>query len=255
MERTMAERLTAEFIGTLTLIFIGAGSIVMLNTFGLMPAGIIGVAFAHGIAIAVMVSAVGHVSGAHFNPAITIGAWITQKIKSKDAFGYIVAQLAGATGGALLLRLSLPKKVLTTASYGTPSVVPGLSNGQAVLIEAILTFFLVWVVFATAIDPEGSFGKIAGLAIGLVITMDILMGGLFTGAAMNPARAFGPALIGGEWKGWWVYWVGPVAGGIVAASLYDGLIIKRPGSAAKEESAHGFAAHGDHAAGGETAAP
>jgi len=255
MERTMAERLTAEFIGTLTLIFIGAGSIVMLTTFGLMPAGIIGVAFAHGIAIAVMVSAVGHVSGAHFNPAVTIGAWITQKIKSADAIGYIFAQLAGGTAGALLLRLSLPKKVLDTAQFGTPQVVPGLSNGQAVLIEAILTFFLVWVIFATAIDPEGAFGKIAGLAIGLVITMDILMGGLFTGAAMNPARSFGPALVGGTWKGWWVYWVGPVAGGIVAASLYDGLIIKRPGSAAKGESEHGFAAHGDDAPHGETATP
>jgi len=176
---------------------------------------------------------------------VTIGAWITQKIKSADAFGYIFAQLAGATAGAGLLRLSLPKKVLDTAQYGTPQVVPGLSNGQAVLIEAILTFFLVWVIFATAIDPEGAFGKIAGLAIGLVITMDILMGGLFTGAAMNPARSFGPALLSGTWKSWWVYWVGPVAGGIVAASLYDGLIIKRPGSAAKGEEAHGFAAHGD----------
>jgi len=244
MDRSMPERLTAEFIGTLTLIFVGAGSIVMLTTFGLLPAGILGVAFAHGIAIAVMVSALGHVSGAHFNPSVTIGAWITQKIKSTDAIAYIVAQLAGGTGGALLLRASLPKKVLEQAGYGTPAVVKGLSNGQAVLIEAILTFFLVWVVFATAIDPEGAFNKIAGLAIGLVITMDILMGGLFTGAAMNPARHFGPALIGGQWSNWWVYWVGPIAGAIVAASLYDGLIIKRPGSAAKEEAPHGLGAHG-----------
>ena len=256
MDRSMPERLTAEFIGTLTLIFVGAGSIVMLTTFGLLPAGILGVAFAHGIAIAVMVSALGHVSGAHFNPSVTIGAWITQKIKSTDAIAYIVAQLAGGTGGALLLRASLPKKVLEQAGYGTPAVVKGLSNGQAVLIEAILTFFLVWVIFATAIDPEGAFNKIAGLAIGLVITMDILVGGLFTGAAMNPARFFGPAIVnhpafwktvssGGPWAGWWVYWVGPIAGAIVAASLYDGLIIKRPGSAAKEEAPHGLGAHGE----------
>jgi len=245
MERTMTERLLAEFIGTLTLIFIGAGSIVAMTTFGVGSVGIIGIALAHGIAIAVMVSALGHVSGAHFNPAITIGAWITQKIKSAEAGAYIVAQLAGATAGAGLLRLSLPKLVLKQAAYGTPSVVKGLSNGQAVLIEAILTFFLVWVVFATAIDPEGAFNKIAGLAIGLVITMDILMGGFFTGAAMNPARHFGPALFASSWTGWWIYWVGPVAGAIVAASLYDGLIIKRPGSAAKAEAPHGVGAHGE----------
>ena len=245
MERTMPERLTAEFVGALTLIYIGAGSIVAMTTFGVGSVGIIGIALAHGIAIAVMVSALGHVSGAHFNPAITIGAWITQKIRSSQALGYIVAQLAGAAGGALLLRLSLPKRVLEQATYGTPAVVKGLSNGQAVLIEAILTFFLVWVVFATAIDPEGAFNKIAGLAIGLVLTMDILMGGFFTGAAMNPARHFGPAIVGSNWDGWWVYWVGPVAGAIVAASLYDGLIIKRPGSAAAEEAPHGVGAHGE----------
>jgi aquaporin Z len=262
MERTMPERLTAEFVGALTLIFVGAGSIVMLTTFGLLPAGIVGVAFAHGIAIAVMVTAVGHISGAHFNPAVTIGAWITQKITSSDAIMYIIAQLAGGTAGALLLRASLPKKVLETAAYGVPAIVKGLSNGQAVLIEAVLTFFLVWVIFATAIDPQGAFNKIAGLAIGLVITMDILMGGLFTGAAMNPARHFGPALIahpafwkkvpaavgGGPWAGWWVYWVGPIAGAIVAASLYDGLMIKRAGSVAKEEAPHGVGAHGEETA-------
>ena len=245
MDRTMPERLTAEFVGALTLIFIGAGSIVAMTTFGVGSVGIIGIALAHGIAIAVMVSSLGHVSGAHFNPAVTIGAWITQKIKSSDAIAYIVAQLAGGTAGALLLRASLPKRVVEQAAYGTPAVVKGLSNGQAVLIEAILTFFLVWVIFATAIDPEGAFNKIAGLAIGLVITMDILMGGFFTGAAMNPARHFGPALIGGNWSGWWVYWVGPIAGAIVAASLYDGLMIKRAGSVAKDEAPHGVGAHGE----------
>ena len=250
MERTMAERLTAEFVGTLTLIYIGAGSILAMTVFGVGTVGIIGIALAHGIAIAVMVSSLGHVSGAHFNPAITSGAWIRQKIKSKDAVGYITAQLAGAAGGAGLLRLSLPKRVLEASvpHYGGVAVVKGLSNGQAVLIEAILTFFLVWVVFAPAIDVEGAFNKIAGLAIGLVLTMDILMGGFFTGAAMNPARHFGPALLGGEWTGFWVDWVGPIAGAIVAASLYDGLIIKRPGSAAAEEAPHGFGAHGEDTA-------
>jgi MIP family channel proteins len=245
MERSMPERLTAEFVGTFTLIFIGAGSIIHANTFGLGTVGVIGVALAHGLAIGTMVTAVGHVSGGHFNPAITIGAWITQKIKSAHAVAYIITQLAGASLGALILRASLPKLVLTQSKYGVPEVRTGISNGQAVLIEFVLTFFLVWVVFATAIDPEGAFNKVAGLAIGFVITMDILMGGFFTGAAMNPARHFGPALLGGGWASWWVYWVGPIAGAIVAAALYDGLIIKRPGSAAAEEAPHGVGAHGN----------
>ena len=247
MERTMPERLVAEFVGTFTLIFIGAGSIVMLTTIGSRDSFFIGVALAHGVAIAVMVTAVGHVSGAHFNPAVTIGAWITQKIKSKDAVLYMVTQLLAATAGAGVLRLALPQAILKQAGYGTPAVVQGLSNGQAVLIESVLTFFLVWVIFATAIDPEGAFNKVAGLAIGLVLVMDILMGGFFTGAAMNPARHFGPALVGGAWGSWWVYWVGPIAGGIVAAALYDGLIIKRPGTVADHEQPHGIGAHGEDA--------
>ena len=245
MERTMAERLVAEFVGTFTLIFIGAGSVVMITAFGVGPVGIIGIALAHGLAIATMVTAVGHVSGGHFNPAVTIGAWITQKIKSKDAVGYIVTQLAAGTFGALMLRACLPKRVISQFNYGVPEVASFVSNGQAVLIEFFLTFFLVWVIFATAVDPEGAFNKVAGLAIGFVILMDILMGGFVTGAAMNPARHFGPAIMSGAWKGWWVYWVGPIAGGIVAAALYDGVIIKRPGSAAKEEAPHGVGAHGN----------
>jgi aquaporin TIP len=241
MERTMPEKLVSEFVGTFTLIFIGAGSVVVISAGGF---DLVGVALAHGLAIGTMVSALGHVSGAHFNPAVTVGAWITQKIKSSQAVGYIVAQLAGGAAGAALLSTALPDSFTDQASLGVPTVAGRISNGQAVLIEAILTFFLVWVIFATAIDPEGSFNKIAGLAIGFVITMDILMGALWTGAAMNPARHFGPALVGGHWSSWWVYWVGPIAGAIVAAALYDGLIIRRPGAAAEDEAPHGVGAHG-----------
>lgn len=248
MERTMAEKLTAEFVGALALIFIGAGSIVAAAATGTSP--LIGVALAHGLVIAVMVSAVGHVSGGHFNPAITFAAWITQKIKASDAMGYIVAQLAGGVAGAFLLRAALGASIVENPQieYGVPKVLEGqigISNGQAVLIEAILTFFLVWVVFATAMDPEGSFNKIAGLAIGLTITLGYLFGFPFTSSAMNPARHFGPAIVGGNWENWWVWWVGPVAGGIVAAVLYESLMIKRPGSAAAGEVAHGVGAHGE----------
>lgn len=229
MERTMNQKLLAEFVGTFTLIFLGAGAII--HTQG---SNLVAIAFAHGLAIAVMVSAVGHISGAHFNPAITIGAWVTQKIDSKNAAAYIVTQLAGGAAAAGLLRLSMPELIwrgqsingIGGVNLGVPAVASQISTGQGVLIEAILTFFLVWVVFATAIDPEGSFGKIAGLAIGLTITADIFMGGAFTGAAMNPARAFGPQLVGSHWANGWVWYAGPILGATVAAVLYEFLYLR-----------------------------
>lgn len=245
MEKSKSQRLVAEFVGTMTLVFVGAGAFLAASI-GIPGAGLVTIAFAAGLAIAVMVSALGHVSGGHFNPAVTVGVWIAQKIKSADAIFYIIAQVAGGAFGALLLRLSLPQTLWEQAGLGTPQVTTGITNGQAVLIEAILTFFLVWVVFGSAIDAEGSFGKIAGLAIGFTMVMGIMMGGPFTGAALNPARHFGPAAVSGTWTGWWVYWIGPVAGGIVAAALYDGVILrKKEAGLLPEETPHGFGAHGD----------
>jgi aquaporin Z len=241
MERTLNQKLLAEFVGTFTLIFVGVGAIIQTQGNDLVA-----IALAHGLAIAVMVSALGHVSGGHFNPAVTIGAWVTQKIDSKNAAAYILAQLAGAAAAAGLIRAAIPAVLWKPAGLGVPAAASVISTGQAVLIEAVLTFFLVWVIFATAIDPEGAFGKIAGLAIGLTITMDILMGGRFTGGAMNPARWFGPAIVGGFYKNWWVWLVGPIAGGIIAASLYDTVILRPRGSGGDaEEAAHGWGAHGE----------
>ncbi|HYH27182.1 MAG TPA: MIP family channel protein [Actinomycetota bacterium] len=224
MERNLIQRLVAEFVGVFALVFIGIGAGISSQAGG----GLVTVALAHGLVIAVMVSAVGHVSGGHFNPAITIGAWVAQKIRLPDAISYLVVQLLGGAAGAAVLRLAIPEidVVPETARNGVPQIVEVISTGQGVLIEAVLTFFLVWVVFGTAIDPEGSFNKIAGLAIGFTIALDIMMGGPFTGAAMNPARSFGPALVSGTWTNWWVYWVGPIAGGVIAALLYDTVILR-----------------------------
>jgi aquaporin Z len=229
MERPMTQRLLAEVVGTFTLIFIGAGSIVAASEAGLGVggAGLITVALAHGLAIGVMVSAVGHVSGGHFNPAVTVGAWVARRMTTGAAVAYIVFQIAGGLLGALTLRLVLPGSAWDPVTLGTPLVTPGIADWQAIAIEAILTFLLVWVVFATALDPEGSFGKIAGLAIGFTIAMDVMMGGPFTGAAMNPARSIGPAVVSGELTGVWVYILGPVIGGTVAALLYDLGIMRR----------------------------
>jgi MIP family channel proteins len=229
MERPMTQRLLAEVVGTFTLIFIGAGSIIAATAVGegVGGAGLVTVALAHGLAIGVMVSAVGHVSGGHFNPAVTVGAWVARRMSTGAAAAYVLTQIAGGLLGALGLRLLLPGSLWEPVSLGTPLVTPGIADWQAIAIEAVLTFLLVWVVFATALDPEGSFAKIAGLAIGFTIAMDVLMGGPFTGAAMNPARSLGPAIVSGELTGVWVYILGPVIGGTVAALLYDLGIMRR----------------------------
>lgn len=248
MEQTMTQRLLAEFVGAFTLVFIGAGSIVVGATQLAGAGDLVAIALAHGLAIATMVSALGHISGAHFNPAVTIGAWATQKIDAMSAAGYVVAQLAGAAAGAFVLQVSIPD--VARGTLGIPLVNPSISTGQAVLIEAVLTFFLVWVIFATAIDPDGAFGKIAGLSIGVVYTMDMVMGYYWTGAAINPARWFGPAAISGEFANFWVWIVGPTAGAIIAAVLYDSVILARRGaggSAEPGEAPHGWGAHGEDA--------
>src|ERR1700687_4303191 len=206
------QKLTAEFIGTFALIFFGAGSICadqyLHSTGGI---GLLAIALAHGLAIAIMVSSLGHISGGHFNPAITIGFWVTRKLSTIDTLAFWVAQLAGAAAAAYLLRL-LPFDVWTAVQLGTPDLASGISRTNGMIFEGILTFFLVFVVFATAVDPRGAFNKVAGFAIGLTITMGALVGGPFAGAALNPARAFGPALAANHWTNHGVYWIGPLAG-------------------------------------------
>ena len=219
MEHAPLHRAVAEFVGTFALIFVGVGSIAV-------GAELVGVAFAHGLVIAVMASAVGHISGGHFNPAVTFGFLITRRMDPVLGGIYVVTQLFASVVAALALRAVFPNEA--DLGGGVPQVNSAVNLGSAVLVEGILTFFLVWVVFATAADPGGAFKSIAGLAIGLTITFDILGGGPLTGAAMNPARAFGPELVEGEWADWWVYWVGPLMGGGIAALAYD-LLYLRPG--------------------------
>jgi len=221
------QKLVAEFFGTFALIFFGAGSICadqFLRSGGQAGVGLLGIALAHGLAMGIMVTSLGHISGGHFNPAITIGCWVTRKISTFDALAYWVAQLAGATVAAFLLRL-LPVDVWGPVQLGTPSLAGGISRANGMIFEAIMTFFLVFVVFATAIDSRGAFNKIAGFAIGLTITTGALFGGPFTGAALNPARAFGPALAANHWTNHGVYWIGPLAGGVVAGWLYNTLFL------------------------------
>jgi MIP family channel proteins len=223
------QKLVAEFVGTFALIFFGAGSICadhFLRTSGQAGIGLLGIALAHGLAIGIMVTSLGHISGGHFNPAVTIGFWVTRKLSSFDALAYWAAQLAGAVAAAYLLRL-IPVDVWAAVQLGTPDLASGISRTNGMIFEAVMTFFLVFVVFATAVDERGAFNKIAGFAIGLTITMGALFGGPFTGAALNPARAFGPALAANHWTNQGVYWIGPLAGGVIAGWLYDTLFLAK----------------------------
>jgi MIP family channel proteins len=220
LERDYLRRAIAEFIGTFALIFVGAGSLGFART-------LTDVALAHGLVIAVFASAFGFISGGHFNPAITLGFLVTRRIAPALALAYWAVQFAGAAAAALLLKWVLPNAIENQSNLGVPALGGGIGSGAAVVVEAVLTFFLVIVVFATAVDPRGAFKQIAGLAIGLTITLDILMGGVLTGAAMNPARAFGPQLVGNHWSHFWVWYVGPLAGGVIAACVYE-LLYLRP---------------------------
>ncbi|MFN2466773.1 MAG: MIP family channel protein [Gaiellaceae bacterium] len=221
----------AEFVGAFALVFVGAGAIMS-------GADLVGVALAHGLVIAVMASAVGHISGGHFNPAVTLGFLVTRRMQPGLAVVYWMSQLGGAVLAALLLWWIYPAGAVDGAKLGTPALDPNIGVWAGVALEAILTFFLVWVVFATAADPRGTFKSIAGLAIGLTISFDVLVGGQLTGAAMNPARAFGPALVRGEWADAWVWYVGPLVGGAVAALVYEWLYLRpaRPAAVGPRET-------------------
>jgi MIP family channel proteins len=229
----------AEFVGTFALVFLGAGAVYL---FGRQFApvlqqseqaaavynglGLLGIALAHGLAIAVMVSAVGHISGGHFNPAVTLGFLVTRRIAPSLAVVYWSMQFAAATAAASLLRWLFTEDTRTVINGAAPALGTDVSHWQGLVIEIVLTFFLVWVVFASAADPGGTFKAIAGLAIGFTITMDILMGGPLTGAMMNPARAFGPELLQRSWTDWWVWYAGPAVGALLAALAYEYLYLR-----------------------------
>jgi MIP family channel proteins len=225
---TTFQKLLAEFIGTFALVFFGVGSICVdrhLQSSG--GIGLLAIALAHGLAIAIMVSAFGHVSGGHFNPAVSIGFWVTKRIGTLDAFLYWAAQILGGIAAAFLLRSVIPEETWRAVSLGTPALLRDFPVVSAMILEAVTSFFLVLVVFATAVDERGAFRAIAGFGIGLTITLGFLAIGPFTGAAMNPARAFGPALASHHWTNQGVYWIGPLAGGFLAGLLYDSLYLKK----------------------------
>ena len=212
-----------ELMGAFALVFAGAGTIMSIGPQA--DAGTLDVALATGLAIAVMVIAVGHISGGHFNPAITFGFIVTRRMNALLGVTYIIAQLAGGVLAALLLRWIFPAANRNAANLGAPSV-HTIDIGAALVVEALITFFLVWVVFAVTTDLRNAYTMLAGLAIGLVIVFGMLIAYPLTGGAFNPARAFGPELISNTWSDAWIYYVGPLAGGAIAALLYDEVYLR-----------------------------
>jgi aquaporin Z len=220
--------LVAEFIATFALIFVGVMSIAMagLSDSAHSSAALIAVALAHGLTIGVMASATGAISGGHINPAVTFGMIVTRRIGAGLGLAYMVAQLLGGAVGAYAAKVCDTTGILAKSGYGVPALHASTTPEIGILIEGIATFFLVFVIFGTAVDPRAH--KVGGLFIGLTITLDILMCGPLTGGAMNPARWFGPALVSGQWEQAAVYIAGPLIGAALAALVYAFLMEDKP---------------------------
>jgi MIP family channel proteins len=214
----------AEFVGIFALVFIGSGAIIIAQLPG-TSLGVVGVALAHGIILAIMVSATMNVSGGHLNPAVTIALLLGRRITAAMAGVHLVAQLVGATAAAFALKWAMPSTLYQAARGGGQAISLDISMSQAIGLEVIATFFLIFVIYGTAVDSAGP--KLGGMAIGLTIAADILAIGPLTGGSMNPARSFGPAAATGIWEGQIVYWVGPIVGGILAGLLWERILLRK----------------------------
>jgi len=214
----------AEFLGTFTLCFIGQGAIGVQALLGAGAAGLLPVAVAHGLALALMISALGATSGGHFNPAVTFGFVVTGRQSWTSAITYWISQLLGALAASLLLRSVLPGEAGQETHWGVPLLGPGVSTTMGLMLEFVLTFLLVTSVWGTLVDERAP--RIGGFGVGLTLLMGMLVGGPLTGAALNPARAFGAACASGVWDAHWLYWIGPLLGGAAAARMYKQVVLK-----------------------------
>jgi len=225
---TTPKVLMAEALGTFYLCFAGIAAILATTPAVGGGGGLVAIALAHGLALSIAVHIFGGISGAHVNPAVTVAMLATGRIRPALAGLYIVAQLAGATVAALVCKVVFPPDAVNAAMLGIPLPAPWVSPGTLIIVEAVLTFLLVMAVFGTAVDDRGKTVKIGGFGIGLTVAFDILAGGPVTGASMNPARSFGPALVAGHWAWHWAYWVAPILGGVAAALLYHHFLLEAP---------------------------
>ena len=220
---SLARRAIAELYGTFALVFFGCGAVVM-DSFPGARGGLLSIALVHAIVLSVAVTATMYISGAHFNPAVTLGLLSIRRIPAVEAFTYIASQLAGALLAALAVKTMLPSSVGRLVAYGTPMLNSSMTMTSAIALEALLTFFLMSAVMGTAVSARAA--RIGGFGIGLTLLFAIMVGGPLTGAALNPARAFGPAAISGVWAAQAVYWIGPIIGGVLAALLWHHVLLK-----------------------------
>ncbi len=212
MTASLLKRAGAELIGTYALVTAGCGAIMVNTSTGSLTH--VGVALTFGLIITVMVAALGHLSGAHFNPSVTVAFAVTRHFPWRDVLAYLGGQLLGAIAGALTLRLLFG----SGANLGV--TLPTGSAWQSFGLEVLLTAVLMFVIIAVATDSRAA-GQLAALAIGATVALDALWGGPISGASMNPARSFGPALIAGVWQDQWVYWLGPLIGAVLGAAIYQ----------------------------------
>lgn len=214
-----ARRAAAEGIGTFFLVLIGPGA-AMVDAYTGGVIGHPGVALAFAFVVLAMIYTIGHLSGAHINPAVTIAFWSARRFPGKEVLPYLSAQCAGAVLASLVLRWI----VGPVGNLG--ATIPAVAPAAAFLVEFLLSFVLMFVIMAVATDERVADG-FAGLAVGVTVGFDAMMGGPLTGASMNPARSFGPALAGGIWIGHWIYWIAPITAMVAAAKVYDFLRVAR----------------------------
>ncbi|MBZ5501802.1 MAG: aquaporin [Acidobacteriia bacterium] len=226
---TLPQKLFAELIGTCGVVFVATGAICAdqyQRAAGSAPLGPLGCALAYGLAVALMTSAFAHISGAHLNPAITVAQWVSRRMGTWTGLCYCAAQLAGALAGAALLAAILPDTLWRPVGLGTPNLTTDFTRAHGMLLEGVLTFVVVLVAFAKPMDARGLSHQVAAFAIGLTVAACSLVGVPFTGAAMNPARVFGPALVAHHWQNHGVYWLGPLFGACLAGVLHDRLYLR-----------------------------
>lgn len=220
---SLARRAVAELYGTFALVFFGCGAVIM-ESFPMAHYGLMGFAVVNAVVLAVAVTTTMAISGGHLNPAITLGLWSTRRIPAQDAFVYIVSQLAGALVAALAARALFPASVAKFVLWGTPSISPSITFGTAVGFEALLTFCLMSAYMGTIVAKSAP--KVAGFGVGLTMLFATIVAGGFTGAALNPARAFGPAVISGNLDSLGAYFLGPIVGALVAVQLWERVLLR-----------------------------
>ncbi len=222
----------AEFVGTFALVFIASGAVCAdfyLRQTGGQGLGLLGISIAFGVVVIAVIYATSYVSGSHVNPAVTISFWITKRMEPNMAIMYIISQIGGAILAGAALKTLYPNAA-RTVFLGTCMLAPGVSIARGILMEFIITFLLVFTIYGTLVDKRASAG-FAGVAIGLVALFGVMIGGTISGGAMNPARVFGPALASGQFTHHYVWWIGPILGGIVAGIVYDQIFAERKGKA------------------------